>query len=121
MNRSLASLHAARGRLLGALVLALLAFMAGCAALPAQVQRQPSEAMTDVGATELARAALSVTPDDQRHLSGLHLLPNGPDAFAARVELARRAQKALDVQYYVIAPDQSGRQFLRELRDAAVR
>jgi cardiolipin synthase C len=121
MNRSRASIPAHLGRLLGALALAVLGLVAGCAVLPSGVQRPASDAIIDVAGTELARAALRATPDDQRHLSGLHLLPNGPEAFAARVELARRAQKTLDVQYYVIAPDQTGRQFLRELRDAAVR
>jgi putative cardiolipin synthase len=122
MNPIAAPVRAQLGRLLGALAwLPLVAVVSACAALPADVQRAPTEAMSDVAGTDLARAASSVTPDDQRHLSGLHLLPNGPDAFAVRIDLARRAQKTLDVQYYVIAPDQTGRQFLRELRDAAQR
>ena len=48
-------------------------------------------------------------------------MADGPEALATRLALARRAQKSLDVQYYVVAPDESGRQFLRELRDAAQR
>ena len=99
----------------------LLWLLTACAALPDPVQRERSQALTDVTATPLAREAAQATPDDKRHLSGLRLLPNGPEAMAARVALARRAQKSLDVQYYLIAPDDSGRQFLRELRDAALR
>ena len=108
-------------RWLGAFALAAWGLLSGCAALPSDVRRQPSEAITEVAGTPLARLAASATPDDKRHLSGLRLMPEGPEALATRLALARRAQKSLDVQYYVLASDQSGRQFLRELRDAAAR
>jgi len=115
------SIHAAASRWLATLALLCAALLAGCAELPGGVQRAHSEAATDVAATPLAQLAASSTPDEQRHLSGLRLMPHGPEALAARLALARRAQKTLDVQYYVVAPDESGRQFLRELRDAAAR
>ncbi|HEY2979347.1 MAG TPA: phospholipase D-like domain-containing protein, partial [Burkholderiaceae bacterium] len=115
------SIHSVAARWLGALVLAAWGLLSGCAALPGDVQRTSSEAMADVASTPLAQLAASSTPDDKRHLSGLRLMPNGPEALATRIALARRAQKSLDVQYYVVAPDQSGWQFLRELRDAAQR
>jgi putative cardiolipin synthase len=108
-------------RLASLLALAVLALLSACAALPHDVQRPASEALTDVATTALARDAGLAIPDDKRHLSGLRLLPDGPEALATRVALARQAQKSLDVQYYLIAPDATGRQFLRELRDAAAR
>jgi putative cardiolipin synthase len=115
------AIHSTAARWLGALGLAAWGLLSGCAALPGDVQRTRSEAVADVASTPLARLAVSSTPDDKRHLSGLRLMPNGPEALATRFALARKAQKSLDVQYYVVAPDQSGRQFLRELRDAAQR
>jgi putative cardiolipin synthase len=39
----------------------------------------------------------------------------------ARIELARRAHDSLDVQYYLIQNDRTGRLFMRSLRDAALR
>ena len=120
MNRTTGSNNVQR-RLASAVAWVLLWLLSACAALPEGVQGQPSQALTDVAATALAREAAQATPDDKRHLSGLRLLPNGPEAMATRVSLARRAQKSLDVQYYLIAPDDTGRQFLRELRDAAPR
>ena len=39
----------------------------------------------------------------------------------ARIELVRRARDSLDVQYYLIQNDRSGRLFMRSLRDAARR
>ena len=99
----------------------LLLWLAGCAGLPSNVTRAPSTAMTDVATTELARIAAASTPDDKRHLSGFRVLTAGDHAFNARIALARRAQKTLDVQYYLIASDAAGLQFVRELRDAAAR
>ena len=120
MNRTASPLNVPR-RLASALAWLLLWVLSACASLPDGVQRQPSQAMTNVVTTPLAREAAQATPDDKRHLSGLRLLPNGPEAMATRVALARRAEKSLDVQYYLIASDDTGRQFLRELRDAARR
>jgi putative cardiolipin synthase len=102
-------------------LIALVMAMVGCASLPSGVQRPASRAVTDVAATELARIVAANTPDDKRELSGFRLLPAGDQAFDARIALARRAEKTLDVQYYLIAHDASGLQFLRELRDAAAR
>ena len=120
MNR-ITSRNVVPSRLASAAAWLMLWLLTACAALPDGVQREPSQALTDVTATPLGREAALATPDDKRHLSGLRLLPNGPEAMATRVALARRAQKSLDVQYYLIASDDTGRQFLRELRDAAQR
>ncbi|GAA4343363.1 phospholipase D family protein [Variovorax defluvii] len=105
-----------------AFVLALNAVLVGCAGLPANVQRPVSQARADVTDTHLAAIAAASLPaaaDGQR--SGLRLLPAGDHAFEARIALARAAQKSIDAQYYEIADDVSGRQFLRALADAAAR
>ena len=100
-------------------LLALL--LVGCAALPPGVQRQPSLAIVDAADTELSRAAQAALPAEPGPLSGFRLLPGGDEAFATRLALAHKAQKSLDVQYYLIAADAAGAQFLRALRDAAAR
>ena len=104
-----------------ALVVALVGLLTGCASLPDSVQRPVSQARTDVADTRLAAVAAASTPEDSRHLSGMRLLPAGDQAFEARIALARAAEKSIDAQYYQIAGDASGRQFLRELRAAAAR
>jgi putative cardiolipin synthase len=48
-------------------------------------------------------------------------MPLGLYSLDARIELIRRARSSLDVQYYLIQGDRSGRLFMRSLRDAAHR
>ena len=48
-------------------------------------------------------------------------MPLGSYSLDTRVELARRAQVSLDVQYYHFENDETGRWLLRALRDAALR
>lgn len=103
--------------------------LGGCASLPSEVVRTYSEAHVDVADSALARiAAASLvgisdpsTPAERGAASGLRLLPAGDDAFEARLALVRNAEKGIDAQYYMVADDRSGRQFLRELHEAAAR
>lgn len=53
--------------------------------------------------------------------SGVLALARGGEAFAARVLLARAAERTLDVQYYIWADDTTGMLLLDELRAAALR
>ncbi|MDM0057596.1 phospholipase D-like domain-containing protein [Variovorax fucosicus] len=103
--------------------------LGGCASLPDQVVRRYSEAHRDVADSALARIAAATlaetddpsTPAQRGAVSGLRLLPGGDDAFEARLALVRAAEKSIDAQYYLVADDRSGRQFLRGLADAAAR
>jgi len=54
-------------------------------------------------------------------LSGIHLLGDGRNAFAARAILARMAEKSLDVQYYMYHQDTVGGLLTHELLRAADR
>ena len=53
--------------------------------------------------------------------SGIVTLPDGHDAFAARVLLANAAERTLDVQYYIWHLDMSGTMLFQALRRAADR
>jgi len=108
-------------RVFDVLVLMVFAVLTGCASLPSSVERPLSQARTDVADTRLAAVASASVAAEDAHLSGLRLLPAGEQAFEARIALARAAEKSIDAQYYQIADDASGRQFLRELRNAANR
>jgi len=103
------------------LALATVVALGGCAALPSQVARSESHAIADVAGTTLARVAAASVPPGAAGLSGFRLLPDGDDALEARLTLIRNAEKSVDVQYYLIANDGTGRQFLAALLDAAAR
>jgi putative cardiolipin synthase len=96
-----------------------LAWLAGCTSLPEQVERQASKSPGPALDTPLGRIAKASTADPEQ--SGFRLLPTGQYALQARIELARRAQRTLDVQYYQIYNDRTGRYLMRTLRDAADR
>jgi putative cardiolipin synthase len=93
--------------------------LAACGTLPAQVDRPLSAALPPSADSPLSRIARQSTPDPA--LSGVRLMPLGLYALDARIELIRRARYSLDVQYYLIQDDRSGRLFMRSLRDAALR
>ena len=54
-------------------------------------------------------------------LSGVALLPQGHDAFAARILLAEAAQDSIDVRYYIWQKDATGLMLLEAIRRAADR
>jgi putative cardiolipin synthase len=111
-----------------ALQMVALSVLAACAGLPQDVQRGRSLALGEVAETRLAGVAAASLgrhggqeEEGAEPRSGLRLLPAGDHALEARIVLVRMAQKSVDAQYYQIADDASGRQFLRELRDAGAR
>ncbi len=53
--------------------------------------------------------------------TGVLLLPDGLDAFAARAIATRKAGRSLDLQYYIWHDDLTGRLFAREVHAAAER
>lgn len=94
--------------------------LAACAQLPRLEGRSISFALRDTADTPLGAA---LAPQLRAHpgLSGLALLSDGVDAFAARIALADAAQRTLDVQYYIWHDDLSGGLLLDALRRAADR
>jgi putative cardiolipin synthase len=97
-----------------------LALAAGCASLPPNVERTPTHAYADTGATRLGRAVATAAAAHPGR-TGVYALPNGRDAFAARVLMTRAAERSLDVQYYIWHGDTSGGLLAQALWDAAER
>jgi putative cardiolipin synthase len=92
----------------------------GCASVDFDAPKEVSTALTDTADTALGRALANAgpRPADQ---SGFLLLSDGIDALAARLLLAERAEKSLDVQYYLVTDDIIGRVFFASLLAAADR
>ncbi|NVM86451.1 putative cardiolipin synthase [Variovorax sp. SG517] len=104
-----------------ALVFSML--MSACSTLPLPVSDRPVAAIADYKDTPLDAITRKVLPANEQAdgRSGFQLLPYGPTSFATRIELAKLATRSLDVQYYLLAADNTGRALMRELRDAAQR
>ncbi len=99
---------------------ALLALLGGCASFaPVDRQAISSEAIGLSKGTTLGRIASSGDPGGNK--SGFRLMPLGTFSLDTRIQLARRAEVSLDVQYYQVENDETGRWLLRALRDAADR
>ncbi|HAP78404.1 MAG TPA: hypothetical protein DCR14_20265 [Acidimicrobiaceae bacterium] len=96
------------------------ALLGGCGSLPSLADRSPSTALADTHDTRLGRA---IAPRAAAHpgKSGVYPLLDSRNAFAARVLLARAAERSLDVQYYIWRPDLSGTLLFEALHEAAER
>lgn len=109
-------------RLVRLIVTGLLAALLGGCALPSQEGRNASASLppAEAGATALGQA---IAPRVAQHpgLAGIHPLADAYDAFAARMLLARAAQRTLDVQYYIWHGDMTGTLLFEALHQAADR
>ena len=76
-------------------IVAAMAMLSACSTLPPDVTRIESRAFADTERTRLGRA---VVPLVAAHpgLTGVFAVPDGREAFAARVLLARAAERSLD-------------------------
>ena len=103
-----------------ALCAVLMVALGGCGTLqPVDRAAIASEAIPLSDRSPLGRIANSYRPAPDQ--SGFRLMPLGSFSLDTRVQLAQRAQVSLDVQYYHLHNDESGRWLLRALRDAALR
>jgi putative cardiolipin synthase len=98
----------------------LLFAIAGCASLPSLAGRTASVADFNTGDTRLGRV---IAPRLLAHPgeSGVYELSNARNAFAARMLVARAAERTLDVQYYIWHKDMTGTMLFGALRKAADR
>jgi len=96
-----------------------LGLLTACGTLPPPRERSAAHALPASGQSTLARIAGASTPPDED--SGFRLLPLGVYSLDARIQLARRAEHSLVVQYYQLENDGTGRLLLRSLREAAMR
>ena len=96
----------------------LISVLAGCAGLPTGVDRPSSSAYVDTGGTRIGRA-LAGAVDAHPGKTGVRPLLSGRDAFAARMIIARAAERSLDVQYYIWHADTTGNLMFEAMWQAA--
>jgi len=97
-----------------------LVLLAGCATVDFDAPKSASTAITDTADTYFGRAMANFGEKPPGE-SGFYLLTDGIEALAARLQAAKRAEKTLDAQYYLITDDQIGIVFVGSLLDAADR
>lgn len=102
-------------------VAATLAVIAGCASIDYDYPRTESYFLPDTADTQLGLEILPDVAEMPADQSGFYPMSDGIDALAARLLLAQRAEKSIDVQYYLIKNDIVGRAFVLALLDAADR
>ncbi len=101
------------------LVLVSASFTA-CSPGPREYSKTPSYAAKPQTDTRLAEVRRKLgDPRDGR--SGVKLISNGEEAFAARMLLAAEADVSLDAQYYLLHNDPTGQLFAWSLLEAADR
>lgn len=99
-------------------VVAAAAVIQGCASL-APIDKVASQAIAARPDTTLgAIAARSVPAADA---TGFRALPVSAFSMDARLALVHAAQSSLDLQYYLLQDDATGRTLMRAVRDAALR
>jgi putative cardiolipin synthase len=96
--------------------------LAACATLPpgADYPRETSHALARPEQTKLG-ALTARWSAAHGGLTGFRLLPGGIDSFSLRAEMADAAQRTLDVQYFILHGDDTGRLFIGRLLAAANR
>ena len=93
----------------------------GCASVDFNYPRTESHYLPDTSDTYLAeQLADTITGQPAGH-AGFYPLVDGMDALAIRLLLAQRAEKSIDVQYYLIKDDIVGNGFILSLLRAADR
>jgi len=116
---SLGSSAFSASRVRGLAALLASALLTACGVLPTRVDQPFSAALQPSADSPLVRIAQDSSPSPA--LSGFRLMPLGFYSLDARIQLAQRARYSLDVQYYLIQNDRTGRLLMRNLRDAALR
>ena len=98
----------------------LLLVLFGCSTLPTDYARESSIAFHAYDKTRLGKV---FSAGERAHpgTSGVTILPNGRDAFIARIAMTQTADKSLDLQYYIWDKDETGQIMALALLEAADR
>ncbi len=96
-------------------------FVSGCTTIPGA--NYPKEASTALGQPEATKLGRQVYTLAGKHpgSSGLRLLPSGIEGLQMRLELANAAERTVDLQYFTIQNDTTGKLLMSALVRAADR
>ena len=95
--------------------------VSGCASVDFDYPRSESYYLQDTSGTYLADQLRDTVANKPAEQAGFYTLVDGIDSLAIRLLLAERAEKSIDVQYYLIKDDVVGNAFIRSLLRATDR
>ena len=101
-------------------MLVIAGLLAGCATVSFDQPKSYSIALTNTGDTRLGKAVADWTALHEG-LSGFYPLTKGMDALGVRLRLAERAQKSIDLQYFLMKNDTAGAVMVNALLKSADR
>lgn len=102
------------------LLLLAAGLMAGCATVSFKEPKSYSTVITDTNDTSLSKAAADWV-EAHDGLSGFYPLTQGMDALGVRLRLAEKAEKSIDLQYFLMKTDTAGSVMANALLKAADR
>lgn len=111
----------ARRVLAGFALLGITAFLSGCAGIDFDYPRAESTALQGTADTDLGREIRPVLAGKPAGESAFYPLSDGIEALSVRLVAASRAERSIDLQYYLIKNDVSGRALISTLLEAADR
>ena len=100
--------------------LAVVIVATGCASVDFDYPKTQTKAFENTADTYLGQQ-IGDLEDKQPGTAGFYLLSDSLDSLAARLLLAKRAERSLDAQYYLITNDSVGYLFIGSLLEAADR
>jgi cardiolipin synthase C len=96
--------------------------LAGCASLPPghEYPKTPSAALAEPEETKVGKE-FAAAAKEHGGRAGYHIISVGVDGFLMRMEMIDTAERTLDLQYYILHGDESGRLLTDALVRAAAR
>ena len=97
--------------------------LSACSMLPTDFEQVASHAYSDTEQTWLGKTASQIQIDDSEN-SAMYLISEGTDAFLTRMALLSKAERSVDVQYFIWKADIIGKLLMDkmiELADKGVR
>ncbi len=95
-----------------------LSFLSACSLLPTGFEQVESHAYTDTEQTLLGETASHLQADNADH-STMYLIGEGTDAFLTRMALLSKAERSVDVQYFIWKADIIGKLLMHKMLEVA--
>ena len=102
-------------------IVTLLASLAGCATVDFDYPKQESMAVQATSDTYFGKELAGIADAHPEGYSGFLPVSDGIDALSARLLMAKRAERTIDAQYYLLKRGITGQAFVHALLDAADR